>query len=134
VQKFTPGSALAPHREHIGIRHLLEITRPRARARTTDRIPRYYSKVSEKPPRRKAVGPSTSLKLADGKTHLISRGEARFPPGSKGGWMLLLLLLLLVLIAVVPAWPYSRGWGYYPSGGLGLVLMIVLIFFLLGYF
>jgi hypothetical protein len=49
--------------------------------------------------------------------------------------MLLLLLILVVLIlAAVPAWPYSRGWGYYPSGGLGTVLVILLILMLLGYF
>ena len=47
--------------------------------------------------------------------------------------MLLLLILLILLIGVLPAWPYSRGWGYYPSGGLGTVLMIVLILVLLGH-
>ena len=47
--------------------------------------------------------------------------------------MLLLLILLIVLMfAVVPAWPYSRGWGYYPSGGLGLVVLIVVILLLMG--
>jgi len=47
--------------------------------------------------------------------------------------MLLLLILLLVLvIGAVPAWPYSREWGYYPSGGLGTILLIVLILMLLG--
>lgn len=48
--------------------------------------------------------------------------------------LLVLLLIVLVLIAVIPAWPYSRGWGYYPSGGLGLVLLVVIIMVLLGYF
>lgn len=47
--------------------------------------------------------------------------------------MILLLIVLILLIAAVPAWPYSRGWGYYPSGGLGLVLVIILVLFLLGY-
>jgi len=47
--------------------------------------------------------------------------------------MLLLLLILVVLaLAVVPAWPYSRGWGYYPSGTLGTILVIVLVLMLLG--
>jgi hypothetical protein len=48
--------------------------------------------------------------------------------------MLVILLVILLLLSVgsYPAWPYSRGWGYYPSGGLGLVLLIVLILFLLG--
>ena len=47
--------------------------------------------------------------------------------------MILLLIVLILLIAAVPAWPYSRGWGYYPSGGLGLVLIIILVLFFLGY-
>lgn len=45
--------------------------------------------------------------------------------------MILLLIILLLLIGAVPAWPYSRGWGYYPTGGLGLVLVIVLVLYLL---
>ncbi|HUA59347.1 MAG TPA: DUF3309 family protein [Verrucomicrobiae bacterium] len=47
--------------------------------------------------------------------------------------MLLLLLLIILIIAFVPAWPYSRGWGYYPSGGLGTILVILLILMLLGF-
>lgn len=46
--------------------------------------------------------------------------------------MLILLIVLILLIGVFPAWPYSRGWGYYPSGGLGLVLVILLILLLMG--
>jgi hypothetical protein len=45
---------------------------------------------------------------------------------------ILLLILILLLIGAFPAWPYSTGWGYYPSGGLGLILLIVLILFLMG--
>jgi hypothetical protein len=45
---------------------------------------------------------------------------------------LVLLILILLLIGALPAWPYSRGWGYYPSGGLGLILVIVIILVLLG--
>jgi Protein of unknown function (DUF3309) len=45
--------------------------------------------------------------------------------------MILLLILLILLIGVFPTWPYSRGWGYYPSGGLGLVLVIVIVLLLL---
>lgn len=41
--------------------------------------------------------------------------------------LILLLLLVLLLIGALPAWPYSTDWGYYPSGGLGLVLLIVLL-------
>jgi hypothetical protein len=46
---------------------------------------------------------------------------------------LLLIVLILLLIGAFPAWPHSRGWGYYPSGGLGLVLVIVIVLLLLGY-
>jgi hypothetical protein len=45
---------------------------------------------------------------------------------------ILIILLILLLIGAVPTWPYSRGWGYYPSGLLGLVLLIVIILALLG--
>jgi hypothetical protein len=47
--------------------------------------------------------------------------------------MLLLLIILLILaVASTPAWPYSRGWGYYPSGGIGTILLILLLLWLLG--
>ena len=45
---------------------------------------------------------------------------------------ILLILLVLVLIGALPSWPYSRSWGYYPSGGLGLVLVIILVLVLMG--
>lgn len=45
---------------------------------------------------------------------------------------LLLILLILALVGALPTWPYSRGWGYYPSGGLGLILLILLILLLTG--
>jgi hypothetical protein len=45
---------------------------------------------------------------------------------------ILLIILVLMLIGVLPAWPHSREWGYGPSGGLGLVVVILLILFLLG--
>jgi hypothetical protein len=44
--------------------------------------------------------------------------------------MILLIVLFLLLIAAVPAWPYSRDWGYYPSGGLGLLLLVILLLIL----
>lgn len=44
---------------------------------------------------------------------------------------ILLIILILALIGALPAWPHSRAWGYYPSGGLGLVLIIVLLVVLL---
>ena len=46
-------------------------------------------------------------------------------------YTILLIVLLLLLIGAVPAWPHSRGWGYYPSGGIGLVLIILLVIFLM---
>ena len=45
---------------------------------------------------------------------------------------ILLILVILLLIGALPSWPYSSGWGYYPSGGLGLVFVIVLVLLLLG--
>jgi hypothetical protein len=42
-----------------------------------------------------------------------------------------IILLIVLLIGALPAWPYSRGWGYYPSGGLGLILLILLLVLLL---
>jgi hypothetical protein len=48
--------------------------------------------------------------------------------------ILLLVLLIILLLGALPTWPYSRSWGYYPSGGLGLVLVIILILVLTGYF
>ena len=40
---------------------------------------------------------------------------------------LLLIIIIILLLAVLPTWPYSTGWGYYPSGGLGIILIIILI-------
>jgi len=45
---------------------------------------------------------------------------------------LLFVILILALIGALPTWPYSSGWGYYPSGGLGLVVLILLILLLTG--
>jgi hypothetical protein len=45
---------------------------------------------------------------------------------------ILLIIVVLMLIGAIPTWPHSRGWGYGPSGGLGLLLVILLILFLLG--
>jgi hypothetical protein len=46
--------------------------------------------------------------------------------------IVLVVILLLLSIGSFPAWPYSRGWGYYPSGGLGLVLVILIVLLLIG--
>lgn len=45
---------------------------------------------------------------------------------------ILIVILVLALIGALPTWPYSRGWGYYPSGGVGLIVVILLILFLMG--
>ena len=45
---------------------------------------------------------------------------------------ILLILVVLILIAALPTWPYSRSWGYYPSGGLTLVLVVILVLLLMG--
>ena len=46
---------------------------------------------------------------------------------------ILLIVLILLLLGALPRWGYSRSWGYFPSGGLGLVVVVVLILVLLGY-
>ena len=48
--------------------------------------------------------------------------------------LILLILLIILLLGAVPAWPYSRNWGYRPSGGVGLLLLIVIILLLLDVF
>jgi FtsH-binding integral membrane protein len=45
---------------------------------------------------------------------------------------ILIVFLVLALLGALPTWPHSRGWGYYPTGGLGLVLVIVIVLLLLG--
>jgi hypothetical protein len=45
---------------------------------------------------------------------------------------ILLIVLIMMLVGAFPAWPHSRGWGYYPSGGLGLLVVILVVLLLLG--
>ncbi len=45
---------------------------------------------------------------------------------------ILLVLLVLLLVGALPSWPYSSGWGYYPSGGLGLVLVVLVVLLVMG--
>ena len=47
-------------------------------------------------------------------------------------YLILVVVLILLLVGALPTWPYSHAWGYYPSGGLGLVVIILLILVLLG--
>ena len=46
--------------------------------------------------------------------------------------LILIIILVLILVGSLPTWPYSSGWGYYPAGGVGTILVIVLILLLLG--
>lgn len=46
--------------------------------------------------------------------------------------LLLFIIVIILLIGALPTWPYSTGWGYYPSGGVGLILLIVIILALVG--
>jgi hypothetical protein len=45
---------------------------------------------------------------------------------------ILVIILVLMLVGAVPTWPHSRNWGYYPSGGLGLILVVLVILLLMG--
>ncbi|HEY5082973.1 MAG TPA: DUF3309 family protein [Rhizomicrobium sp.] len=45
---------------------------------------------------------------------------------------ILLIILIVLLLGALPTWPYSGGWGYYPSGGLGIVLLIVIVLLVMG--
>ena len=47
-------------------------------------------------------------------------------------YTILLVLLILMLLGALPTWPYSRSWGYYPSGGLGLIVVVLLVLLLAG--
>ncbi len=47
--------------------------------------------------------------------------------------LILLIVLIVLLVAALPTWGYSSGWGYYPSGGLGIILVIIIILLLLGH-
>ncbi len=45
---------------------------------------------------------------------------------------ILIIVLILLVLGALPTWPYSTGWGYYPSGGLGLILLVVIVLLLFG--
>jgi hypothetical protein len=45
---------------------------------------------------------------------------------------ILLIILILLLVGALPTWPYSSGWGYYPSGGIGLIVLVIIILALMG--
>lgn len=74
----------------------------------------------------------------------IDHSQSRISPITKAGYefnaeevakmfgTILIVILILALVGAFPAWPHSRNWGYYPTGGLGLVVVIVLVLLLLG--
>jgi Protein of unknown function (DUF3309) len=66
-------------------------------------------------------------------TPIADIGRKRFNArGGKDMLLVLVVVLLLLSLGSFPAWPYSRGWGYYPSGGLGLVVLVLVILLLMG--
>jgi hypothetical protein len=74
-----------------------------------------------------------------GTPRLFERFQPRFGKLDQVEWSLqmsagtiLLIILIIILVGALPTWPYSSGWGYYPSGGLGLVVVILLILVLMG--
>jgi hypothetical protein len=71
---------------------------------------------------------NTSLILA-----LLWRPRQRLTQAEAKMRLIILIILIILIVGAVPAWPYSTGWGYYPAGGLGTILIIVLILALLGY-
>jgi uncharacterized membrane protein YkgB len=75
------------------------------------------------------------LALAAGTSYLVkSFLPANFQTGIFMLGTVLIIVLILLLLGSWPAWPYSRGWGYYPSGLLGVVLIVIVILVLLGRF
>ena len=62
-----------------------------------------------------------------------SRGDKTLQCPAEGTMLIVLVVVLLLLsLGSFPAWPYSRGWGYYPSGGIGLVVLVLVILLLMG--
>lgn len=61
--------------------------------------------------------------------------KATRPRTGRVVWLMrtiLFIVLIILLLGALPTWPYSTGWGYYPSGGFGVILLIVLVLFLMG--
>jgi hypothetical protein len=71
-------------------------------------------------------GPDTNPTIFDVPTRLAKREETFMVR------TILLVFLILLLLGALPTWPYSQGWGYYPSGGLGLILLIFILVMLFG--
>jgi hypothetical protein len=62
----------------------------------------------------------------------ITKTGCEFDEGRNMLGTILIVILVLALVGALPTWPHSRNWGYYPTGGLGLVLVIVLVLLVLG--
>jgi hypothetical protein len=63
---------------------------------------------------------------------LAINGKSRALKGGVTVSLILLIVLVVLLVGAVPTWPYSRDWGYYPSGGVGLLVLILIILLLTG--
>jgi hypothetical protein len=71
-------------------------------------------------------GPGT---VVDRESYFVTRHPKA---GDASVSTILIVILILLLLGALPTWPYSSGWGYYPSGGLGLVLLILIVLVLIG--
>jgi hypothetical protein len=60
----------------------------------------------------------------------VEPDASRFTAKENAMYTILLVLLILLVLGALPAWPYSRSWGYYPSGGLGILLVILIVLML----
>jgi hypothetical protein len=65
-------------------------------------------------------------------TSPVKKQEIQIKGKEKNMGTILIVILVLILVGVLPTWPHSKNWGYYPSGGLGLVLLILIILLLMG--
>ena len=71
-------------------------------------------------------------RFSSGEPQSIRRDSDKQQERRKDMGTILIIILVLVVIGALPTWPHSRSWGYYPSGGLGLILLILIILLLLG--
>jgi hypothetical protein len=72
-----------------------------------------------------------AVKADHPRKHHINKTETPERTANVMGTVLVILIILL-LVGALPTWPYSSGWGYYPSGGLGLILIIIIVLALMG--